>query len=42
MAVQERDLRPEIERIKERKDGLDVLDDLLRAARSGGSLSSKR
>jgi sulfite reductase beta subunit-like hemoprotein len=36
MAVQERDLRPEIERIKERKDGLDVLDDLLRAARSGG------
>ena len=32
----ERDLRPEIERIKERKDGLDVLDDVLLAARSGG------
>ncbi len=37
-----RDLRPEIERIKERKDGLDVLHDLLAAARNGGfhSLSS--
>src|SRR6476469_8086123 len=33
---EERDLRPEIERIKERKDGLDVLHDLLVAARGGG------
>ena len=36
MADGERDLRPEIERIKERKDGLDVLHDLLVAARGGG------
>jgi sulfite reductase (ferredoxin) len=33
---EERDLRPEIERIKERKDGLDVIEDLLHAARNGG------
>ena len=33
---EERDLRPEIERIKERKDGLDVIDDLVHAARHGG------
>ena len=33
---EERDLRPEIERLKERKDGLDVIDDLVRAARDGG------
>jgi sulfite reductase (ferredoxin) len=33
---EERDLRPEIERIKERKDGLDVIDDLVDAARNGG------
>ncbi len=33
---EERDLRPEIERIKERKDGLDVIDDLVHAARDGG------
>ncbi len=35
-AGETRDLRPEIERIKERKDGLDVLTDLLVAARGGG------
>jgi len=33
---EERDLRPEIERLKERKDGLDVIEDLVRAARAGG------
>jgi sulfite reductase (ferredoxin) len=33
---EDRDLRPEIERIKERKDGLDVIEDLMHAARNGG------
>ncbi|MCX6392400.1 MAG: rhodanese-like domain-containing protein [Actinobacteria bacterium] len=38
-AGDEKDLRPAIERIKEQQDGLDVLGDLLGAARDGGYAS---